>query len=104
MEDKMVYGTVRFRTKPGKRFDGIKKLVEMASWLTEKYEVNTQVMGNLTGQIYQNHVVTRYDSMSHSEEVWEKIFADPEYPEWFEQSADLLIWEGSTTNWHRIHE
>ncbi len=100
----MVYGSVTVHTKPGKRFDGIKKLVELANWLTQKYEVRTQVLGNLSGKVYQNHVVTRYESMGHSEEIWKKVFADPEYLEWFEKSSDLLIWEGASTTWYTVHD
>ena len=62
----MVYGTVTIGTKPGKRFEGIAKLVEFAKWASEKYDAPTQILGNLAGQVYQNHIVTQYKSMGHS--------------------------------------
>ncbi len=103
-EINMVYGTVAVRTIPGKRFPGIEKLTELAKWMSDKYGTPTQVLGNLSGQVYQNHIVTQYENMGHSDEIWEKVLADPEYLAWFESTKDLLVWEGARTNWYTVHD
>ena len=93
----MVYGVITVGTKPGKRFAGIDQLKKLAKWISEKYGTPTQVLGNGAGLIYQNHVVTQYESQAHMEEVTNDLVADPEFQNWFGESEDLLEWHGSTS-------
>jgi len=82
-------------TKPGLRFQGIEHLKKISNWLQEKYGVSTEILGNMSGAIYQNHVVSRYNSMAHMEETNTKVLADPEYLQWFSEGKDLLVWNDS---------
>jgi GTP cyclohydrolase I len=98
----MVYGTVTIRTVPGKRFAGIAKLKELAEWMSEKYGVRTQILGNVAGQIYVNHIVTQHESMAQAEESWAKLVSDPEYVAWQQSAEGLLAWESATTSWYNV--
>ena len=83
-------------TKPGMRFQGIEHLKKVAAWIQEKYGIRTEVLGNLHGAIYRNHVVSRYDSLAHMEETSAKILSDPEYLAWFKEGSEILRWEDSS--------
>lgn len=88
----MYYTTITVTTKPGLRFQGIEHLKKFSSWIEEKHNIPTQVLGNVSGAIYQNHIVSRYESMAQMEVVYAKTLADPEYLEWFKEGTDLLTW------------
>lgn len=88
----MYYTVITVTTKPGKRFQGIEHLKKFASWVKEKYTIPTEILGNMDGLIYQNHIVLRYENLAQMEEVTEKLLADPEYLDWFQKGTDLLGW------------
>jgi hypothetical protein len=88
----MYYAAITVTTKPGVRFQGIEHLKKFASWVKEKYSIPTEVLGNMNGLIYQNHVVLRYESLGQMEEVTNKWLADPEYLDWFQEGKELLTW------------
>lgn len=88
----MYYTAITVTTKPGVRFQGIEHLKKFSSWMEEKYNITTQVLGNMSGAIYQNHIVSRYESLAQMEEVYAKVMEDPEYLEWFKEGTDLFIW------------
>ncbi|HSF82055.1 MAG TPA: hypothetical protein VLA49_12515 [Anaerolineales bacterium] len=88
----MYYTAITVTTKPGVRFQGIEHLKKFSSWIEEKYNIPTQVLGNMSGAIYENHIVSRYESAAHMEDVYAKVLADPEYSEWFKEGTDLFIW------------
>ena len=79
-------------TKPGLRFQSIEHLKKIATWLNDKYGVSTEVLGNMHGQIYRNHAVSRYNSLAQMEETNAKMMADPEYLQWFEEGKELFAW------------
>jgi hypothetical protein len=93
---KMYYSAISVTTRPGMRFQGIEHLKKLAGWLESKYEVRTQVLGSLSGKIYRNSVVSRYDSLDHMEKTYEKVLADPEYLDWFKEGQDLLFWDDAS--------
>ena len=74
----------------------IEHLKKFADWFENKYEIRTQILGNMHGAIYENHVVSRYESLAQLESIYEKMLADSEYLEWFEQGKDLIVWEDSS--------
>ena len=88
----MYYAAITVTTKPGMRFQGIEHLKKFSSWAKEKYNIPTEILGNMGGAIYQNHIVSRYESMAQLEEVYAKVLADPEYIEWFNEGKDLIVW------------
>lgn len=88
----MFYAVITVTSKPGIRFQGIEHLKKFSSWVKEKDDIHTEVLGNMYGAIYQNHVVSRYESLAQLEEVFAKVLADPEYQEWFDKGKDLLDW------------
>ena len=98
----MYYGVISVSTKPGVRFNGIEHLKKFAEWLESKYEIRTQVLGNMHGAIYRNHIVSRYDSLAQMESVYEKVLADPEYLEWFGEGKDLIVWEDSSQSMYQV--
>jgi hypothetical protein len=103
-EDVMVYGVITVRTIPGKRFEGIEKLKKLAGWMDEKYETRTQVLGNGTGPIYQNHVVTRYESLAQMEEIQMKMPGESEFMDWFKEAEGFLNWETSSSSFYTVFD
>lgn len=85
----MVYNVITVGTKPGKRFAGIEQLKKLAKWISDKYGTPTQVIGNGTGPIYQNHIMTQYENLAQMEEVGNSVVADAEFQKWFNESEDL---------------
>ena len=100
----MVYGVITVRTKPGKRFSGIDQLKKLAKWLSDKYGTPTQVLGNGSGPIYQNHISTQYENLAQMEEIIERFPADAEFQEWFTESQDLIEWQDSTYQYYTVFE
>ncbi|UCD98594.1 MAG: hypothetical protein JSV42_16835 [Chloroflexota bacterium] len=98
----MYYSAITVTTKPGIRFQGIEHLKKFSSWIEEKYSIPTQVLGNMSGPIYENHVVSRYESAAHMEEVYAKLMDDPEYMEWFKEGADLLGWSDARQTVYQV--
>ena len=80
----MLYYVITVGTFPGKRFQGIEHLKKGAAMMSEKYGVRVQVLGNGSGPLYQNHLVTRYESTSQMEEVSNEFPMDPDFQSWFE--------------------
>ena len=72
----MYYATITVSTKPGMRFQGIDHLKKFADWFKGKYNIETQILGNMSGRIYRNHVVFRYESLAQMETTTEKMLAD----------------------------
>jgi hypothetical protein len=54
----MYYGSYTVGTRVGKRYEGIEHLKKLAKIITDKYELKTEVLGNVTGKIYENHLAT----------------------------------------------
>lgn len=100
----MYYGVVTVHTKPGKRFAGIDKLKELATWIKEKYGTPTQVLGNGTGPIYENHVVTQYDSLAQMEEVNRSLAQDEAFQKWFAEADELIEWWESTSQYFIVFD
>jgi hypothetical protein len=100
----MVYGVVTVRTIPGKRFEGIEKLKVLAGWMDEKYGTRTQVLGNGSGPIYQNHVVSRYESLAQMEEVQMNLAGETEFLDWFKEAEGVLNWESSSSSFYTVFE
>ncbi len=100
----MYYCAITIATKPGARWAGVDHLKKLAKWMTDKYGLPTQVLGNVAGPIYQNHIVSRYESMAQIEEIQAKIYADPEFTEWFQGSGDLLAWQEATNTIYEAFE
>ncbi len=98
----MVYSVITVGTKPGKRFAGIEQLKKLAKWMSDEYGTPTQVLGNGTGPIYQNHVVTQYESLAQMEKVSDSIVGHDRFQKWFSESEGLLDWEGSTTDYFDV--
>lgn len=92
----MVYGVLTLRTKPGKRFAGIDQLKSYAKWLSDKYGIPTQILGNGGGLVYENHILAQYENLAQMDEVTNTSVADPEFQQWFTESEDLLEWKDST--------
>jgi len=92
----MYYVALTVTTKPGKRFQGIEHLKKFAGWVKEKYAIRTEILGNMNGLIYQNHVVLRYESLAQMEEVTESLLADQEYLDWFQEGKELLGWSDAS--------
>ena len=98
----MYYNAITVSTKPGVRFQGIEHLKKLADWFGTKYDIETQVLGNLNGRIYRNHVVSRFESLAQMESTYEKILADDEYLAWFNEGKDLFEWSGSTQTTYQV--
>ncbi len=56
----------------------------------------------MTGAIYRNHVVSRYENLAQMETVYEKMLADSEYLEWFDEGKDLIVWEDSSQTMYQV--
>ena len=100
----MLYYFISVGTIPGKRFQGIEHLKKGAAMMSEKYGVRVQVLGNGSGPVYQNHLVTRYESMSQMEEVNTVFPTDPDFQTWFQAGEGLIKWEEATQHYFLVHE
>ena len=100
----MVYGVTTLRTKPGKRFAGIDQLKKLAKWITDRYGIPAQVLGNGTGAMYQNHLLTQFESVAQMDELNTSMVAQDEFSKWFEESEGLLDWEESTFQYYDVLE
>ena len=100
----IVYNVITIRTKPGKRFAGIDQLKKLAVWMSDKYGTPTQVLGNGTGLIYQNYIMTQYESVAQMEEISNTMPTDAEFQEWFGESEGLVEWQDSTTHYFTVFE
>jgi len=98
----MYYAAITVSTKPGIRFKGIEHLKKFSNWFEEKYGIPTLVLGNMTGAIYRNHVVSRYENLAQMETVYEKMLANSEYLEWFDEGKDLIVWEDSSQTMYQV--
>ena len=83
---------VTITTKPGLRLQGIEHLKKVTALFKEKFDLPTEVLGNLSGAIYENHVVTRFASLAAFEEFNQSIMADPDYLKWLDEAKDLFHW------------
>ncbi len=100
----MVYGAFMVRTKPGKRFSGIDQMKKLAKWMSEKYGTPTQVLGNGTGLIYQNYIMTQFETVAQMEEVTNSFPAEAEFQEWCGESQELIEWQDSTFQYFVVFE
>jgi len=98
----MYYNAITVSTKPGVRFQGIEHLKKLADWFGAKYDIETQVLGNLNGRIYRNHVVSRFESLAQMESTYEKMLVDDEYLAWFNEGKDLFEWSVSTQTTYQV--
>jgi len=103
-EEIMVYAVRTVGTKPGKRFAGIDQLKKLAVWMSDKYGTPTQVLGNGTGLIYQNHIMTQCESVAQMEEISNTMPTDAEFQEWFGESEGLVEWQDSTAHYFTVFE
>ena len=100
----MYYGAYTFTLIPGKRFAGIDHLKKMATILDEKYGVPSEVLGNVTGEVYQHHLVSRFESLAQMEDVQEKLYADEEYLAWFAESEGLIKWPAASLRLYQVYD
>jgi len=84
------------------RFKGIEHLKKLAGWLEQKYDIPTEVLGNMDGKIYRNHVVSRYESLDHMDKTYEKVLANSEYQDWFNDGKDLLVWDDARQSIYQV--
>lgn len=94
----MYYQTITIGTKPSVRLEGIALMKNYAAWAKEKYDVSTQVLGNVAGNLYENHVVQSFDTLEQMEKFGVESGKDPEFMQWFEESKDLLDWKSARIN------
>ena len=90
----MVYSTLTIGTKVGVRLKGVEHLKKFCAWVEKKYDIPAQVLGNVVGMVYQNHVMLEFKDMEHFEKFNDKLLSDPEYTAWFKEGSDLLEWAG----------
>lgn len=88
----MYYGSFTVKTLPGKRFAGIEHLKKLAALIEEKHGLKAQVLGNVAGAIYKNHLVVSYENMTEVEEFSKKLNADDDFQAWFTESLELIEW------------
>ena len=100
----MYYGSYTFTLIPGKRFAGVDHLKKMGKLLADKYGVPSEVLSNVTGEVYKHHLVSRFESMAQIEEVQAKLFADEEYHAWFNASEGLVKWQNLTMNLYQVFD
>ena len=100
----MYYVSFTVTLIPGKRFAGIDHLKKMAKILSDKYGIPSEVLANSTGEVYQHHLVSKYENMAQIEEVQDKIFADEDYLAWFGASVGLIEWQDATSNMYRVFD
>jgi hypothetical protein len=98
----MYYAAITVSTKPGMRFQGIEHLKKFADWIEGKYNIEIQVLGNMNGRIYRNHVVSRYENLAQLETTYEKVLADDEYLKWFKEGKDLIEWGDATQEIYQV--
>lgn len=98
----MYYAAITVSTIPGKRFEGIGHLKKYAEWAEGKFGIPTQVLGNMTGTVYENHVVFQFESMAQMEEMYEKMLADPEYQLWFNEATGVLGWDKASQQIYQV--
>jgi hypothetical protein len=91
----MYYTVLTIGTKPGMRFQGIEHLKKFAAWAEKEFGISAEVLGNVEGLIYENHVVLQFESLAQYEQVNEKLLAHPEYHQWFGEGKELLEWAGA---------
>jgi len=90
-------------TKPGLRFQGIEHLKKFATLLKEKYGISTEILGNMNGAIYRNHLVSRYNGAAQMEETNAKVMADPEWLQWFDEGKELFVWADASQTTFMVH-
>ena len=94
----MYYGSYTVGTSVGKRYEGIEHLKKLAKIIADNYDLKTEVLGNVTGKVYENHLVTTFESMAQMEDFNKKFSADPNFLEWFKNSVDLFDWKNARQN------
>jgi hypothetical protein len=99
----MYYTVLTIGTKPGMRFQGIEHLKKFTAFVKKEYNVEGQVLGNVEGKIYQNHLVLTFDDLAQSETVNEKLLAHPEYHAWFAEGKDMFEWAGAVQTIYKVY-
>jgi hypothetical protein len=94
----MYYQTITIGTKPGVRLQAIEGMKKYAAWAKEKYDVPTQVLGNMAGNVYENHIVQTFASLDQMHKFGEEQGQDPEFSQWFEENKDVLDWKTARIN------
>ena len=98
----MYYGTTTITMKVGKRYAGIAHLKKLAEHINHNYNFEAEVLGNVTGKIYQSFLIVKYENLAQGEEFNENLGKDESFQEWFDESVDLFDWEGTTSNIFRV--
>jgi DNA topoisomerase IB len=100
----MYYLSYTVTLKPGKRFDGLDHLKKLAKILKDKYDIESMVLLNTTGEVYRSHLVSSYERMAQIEEVGYKLFADDDFLAWFGESEDLIEWKNAFQHLYTVYE
>ena len=98
----MYYQIMTIATRPGVRLRGIEHLKKLAVWAEQKYNFKSQVVGNVGGAVYQNYLVSSFDSLDNAQKITRAMVSDPEYGEWFEESMELFEWSGITIRQYEV--
>jgi len=98
-----VYSAYTVMTVPGKRFDGVEHMKKLKTWLKDKYEVPSEVLGNLAGSAYEHHIVLRFENLGQLEEITSAMMADPEYLQWFSEAEGLVDWKTARQSLYQIY-
>ena len=100
----MYYGSYTFTLIPGKRFAGVDHLKKMVTILDDKYGVKSEVLGNVTGEVYKHHLVSKFESLAQMEDVQKKLLGDEDYLAWFNDSEGLIKWHNTTMYLYQVYD
>ena len=65
----MIYRTFSVATIPGKRQAGLDHLKKLAQMISDKYQVQSEVLENGAGKIYRAHLATKYQNLAQMDEI-----------------------------------
>ena len=100
----MYHHVITVKLTPGKRFAGIDLMKELGAHLEKNYGVQTQVLSNESGNPYQHHMVTTYESLAQYEDVFTRLFQDETYIAWFGKMTEgkLVKWDVTEMRMYRV--
>jgi len=100
----MIYAVINVCIAPERRWEGIEQLEQLARWLTDKYGVETTLLGSNLGAEDQKQLVTRYHSQEEMKEIDLQLIQDAEFDAWLRKAQMMIQWDCAPGDIYRVME